>query len=118
MQDWHHGWKVVSVKRFRYYSALADKNGIMPLEYLVNQWVYRRADEGPLAVFRVRKAAENYARLHTKKDRVLLPKPCVYIKSRDKRLWCGNMSMNSVYLPFGTDFADSVMLIRKCWRSR
>jgi len=118
------GWKVVHLSEGKYVSCWfhrIEEAGFAPnarsVIYVPGEWAERPADGGPLSVFKTSADAESFV---FENDRIigdLLVLPCVYVRSRDKRLWfrlsnrMGKLVQERGDFPAGTRLADRVMVL-------
>jgi len=84
-------------------------NGYASVQYKIGKWVYPKKDCGPLAVFtNLNDAKENFRNnLHNKIFR------CKYKISHISHLANKYRIMPAYFLPYGTDFAESVKLLEE-----
>lgn len=118
------GFRVVHKAGGQYVSCWfhrIEEAGIAPNAKAVitvpGEWAERPADGGPLSVFRTRPDAESFV---LENDRIigdLEILPCLYIKSRDRRMWfrlgnrMGKLLHEPADFPAGTVLADRVMVL-------
>ena len=109
-----HGFKIVSVFKGEYYSAMSIYDGVK--KYQTYKPVYRDVVNGPLAVFKnkydVAKFIWTYKFI---RPNIKLFK-CYYFPSKDKDLWL-NKRLVTLHkdLPEGTALADIVIITKEIY---
>lgn len=103
----HFGWKAVhrTSNRHLYSFGHAARDG-RSLRYKIGDWTRPESGDGPLAVFRSYKAANNFSCFGW-------VYPCKFIESKRKKLWSihNHEKIKCDYpIPRGTAYADMVML--------
>jgi len=111
---WKKGWKVVR-KNSRYSAVVHDAPGGRC--YKKGITVGRARGYGPLCVYETRASARDFARdfarddwFHSRRRSLEIVK-CLYIPSKHKEIWSGDISYSLRALPTGTALAEKVMCL-------
>ena len=116
MSRWIEGFKVVRKERDGWYSShagaghLSPLSELDPLRYEVNNVTKPKRDCGPIAVFSDDICALDFMYDQGYPDQSYELFECLYIKSK-KDVLCQKHYVKA-YVPFGTDFASSVKLVK------
>ena len=104
MKKYETGYKVV--KKQSLVSAIIQGKDCA-LQYKVNKWIKSRKGCGPLCVFNTIENAKDF-----KWDNQTIYE-CLYEKSNEHKVYCGNGERSIFSLPQGTILATKVELIRR-----
>jgi len=104
---WEKGWKVVRRNKERQMRSATVWGRV--LRYYYNRTTKPKFGCGPLAMFRTRKAAREWS----KNNRWLIVRKCIYLPSKDTKLWTVGREYHLNYCPEGTVLADAIRLIKE-----